>query len=187
MVITFFLVLFEVGDELHKAREFWGIGENCPCKSQTSLEGKQEDDENQDKKIESLTSVEQTSEADKLPPEESKPSCEPKNETLSDVTLDEVKVKLEDEEKTKSVTFVEEIKNLQDVSRVAISGEDQAEASVEMVDEDNDSNYELNTLGHQSMGALSLVMDYISPMSSPAGSPQTNMEIEEDLGKYATF
>jgi hypothetical protein len=28
----FILALHEIGEQLHEAREFWGIGKNCPCK-----------------------------------------------------------------------------------------------------------------------------------------------------------
>lgn len=36
MTLTIFiLALHEIGEQLHEARELWGIGEHCPCKRQS--------------------------------------------------------------------------------------------------------------------------------------------------------
>lgn len=32
LVIIVILALHEIDEQLHEAREYWGIGENCPCK-----------------------------------------------------------------------------------------------------------------------------------------------------------
>ena len=34
----FILALHEIGEQLHEARERWGIGKNCPCKRKEELE-----------------------------------------------------------------------------------------------------------------------------------------------------
>ena len=160
------LALFEIGEELHKAREFWGIGANCPCKAKINTLDVKEEQKDQ----EYISTVKLISQQNASLVNNELPSLSEQNsgQTLTNETA-AMEVDLNKESSEVSKKTVKFVEHVQEVS----NKEDNR-----VTRHDDDEDFELDTIVSTTMGALTLLMDYVSPMSSPASSPAPPMDID---------
>lgn len=171
----FFIALSDVGDELHKAREFWGIGENCPCKGQIkALEAKPIEDVLEEKNPASET----TSLTENIP--ETDISSVEVQPTNVDKEPEKSPQKCDVEKTTEQVSGEEK-----NVNEEPTESEAPVKGAEEKMNTENESENENEnaTVVNGDIGALSLLMDYESPVSSPAPSLVEAMDCEESCEK----
>ncbi|XP_028390923.1 uncharacterized protein LOC114515808 isoform X2 [Dendronephthya gigantea] len=233
--------LHEIDEQLHQAREYWGIGENCPCKGQrkklkdsaTIKELREDEKENivdnsgencpvpekVSDNVELADKTEQKSEQpmevdamkiDGKKDEESltaedkngeivKPEVLGSNESVAiqfesitgELPEDETKKQLEvdkisEQECCANESPVDDKVLQSNTQKISGQSEEPPSSNVSSKPPDVCENTEACEedscdvrVDRDNIGALGFLMDYESPVSSPAASPQPNMDFEE--------
>lgn len=195
----FFLALFEVCEELHKAREFWGIGENCRCKDkikeldneamedgEAAKERKPELDTNQPSPSPQEKLAEVCGESSSVGTEVIQVKTEiESSEVNTEVEASKVEMETEPSEvKTESSKGSDVEKGLEKITEEETMDTLEIVAKVEVVavtdtDEIKEDEDESAVVVSSGIGALSLLLDYESPPSSPVQSLDVPMDTEE--------